>query len=88
MRISPTKPPKEIPKVYQLKKLDCWRDSMGSSWSNWSAPREDKQERIQPSPNALIYKPMYNKAAFLPWTSLQLFSSATILHGGGWRAGR
>jgi hypothetical protein len=88
MKISPTKPPEEIPKVYQLKKLDRWRDSEGSSWSNWSAPREGKQTRIKPSPNALIYKAVYNNVAFHPWTFLQLFSSVSMLQGGGWSEGR
>jgi hypothetical protein len=88
MRTSPINPPKDIPKEYQLKKLDCWRDSDGSSWLNWSAPRDGKQTRMIPSPNALIYKAVYSKVAFQPWTSMQLFSSASLSQGGGWREGR
>jgi hypothetical protein len=83
MNISPIKPPREIPKVYQLKKLDFWRDSIGSLWSNWSAPRDGMHERTKPSPNALMYNDAYSKIAFQPWTSLQLLSSASTLQGAG-----
>lgn len=50
MKTSPTKPPVETEKVYQLKKLDSCLCSTGSDLSNCSPPRAGRHARAAPSP--------------------------------------